>query len=508
MTTRGTMWRRFRASVGKARPNKLYVANLATALGALVISAAANGQSPADPLVITQTPLRSAQTNTPADLLDQRYPAGSRVVLLPKSAKASDVVVLSKGLVSAGAPVVTPRADRIYFAGKRSPSDSWQIFENQPSGGTPKQVTSFAGGAMDPALISGGGLVFSGPVPKPGATWLPVQAPALYLQPGQGPARRLTFGSTAAVEPTVLRDGRILFVSARHTSADLQTDVALFTVNDDGTEITAFALDKDGPRYAHRPRELLDGRVGFLATDSAMPDGDLRLEGVRTARPFLSRTNLFAFPVTECRAVEPDGTGSLLVCLNTRGLMGRSMGGSFGVFRITPESRGPGEPVFDDPNWNEVEAIPLRPHANPMGHVSAIMPAKNYATILCLDANYIRDRTATGSQPKTERVRVLANDKTGNSVVLGEVPVQADGSFMAEVPIDTPLGFESLGADGKVLQRSEPFFWVRPGENRSCIGCHEPYNRTMRNIRPMAASLPPTVFKTPTSTPPSLTSNR
>ena len=74
-------------------------------------------------------------------------------------------------------------------------------------------------------------------------------------------------------------------------------------------------------------------------------------------------------------------------------------------------------------------------------------------------------------------------------------PLRADGSFLAEVPADTPLGFESLDADGRVLHRLAPSLWLRPGENRSCLGCHQPYNRSPRNLRPIAASFPPILLK-------------
>ena len=66
--------------------------------------------------------------------------------------------------------------------------------------------------------------------------------------------------------------------------------------------------------------------------------------------------------------------------------------------------------------------------------------------------------------------------------------MQADGSFMAEVPADTPLGFEALNQEGEILRRVEPLFRVQPGENRSCIGCHAAHNRAPHNHRPLAVN--------------------
>jgi hypothetical protein len=131
-----------------------------------------------------------------------------------------------------------------------------------------------------------------------------------------------------------------------------------------------------------------------------------------------------------------------------------------------------------------------------MGHVSAIMPAKHYGTILCMNANFTRPEgraTRPGEPLKAAKVRIFTGNKEKASM-LGEVLLQADGSFMAQVPAEVPLGFESLDAQGNTLLKSEPFLWLRPGENRSCIGCHEPYNHTIPNIRPLAAGLPPAVL--------------
>jgi hypothetical protein len=399
-------------------------------------------------------------------------------------------------LAAAGGPVVSSSGRRILFVGKSQAGGAWQIYETQPRGGRPKVLTAMDGGAMDPAILSNGDLVFSSPVPKAGAMWNAGKVPALYAQAPDGLPRRLAFGSRGAVEPTVLGDGRILFVSAR-PSTDLAAapNLGLFTVNNDGSEVTAFALDHDGVPLVRRPRELPGGRIGFLATATDGPASEIWAEAVRTARPFASRAKLFQFPVSRCGSVEPAEDGNLLACFETRGVADRSMSGSFAVYLVGANTTALGQPLFDDPAWNEIEAASVAARANPMGHISVLAPAKKTGTILCLDANFTRQRGTNGTPvTKAASVRVLAGSGPGSARALGEVPLRADGSFMAEVPADTPLGFESLDADGRVLYRLAPSIWVRPGENRSCLGCHQPYNRSPRNLRPIAASFPPVVL--------------
>jgi hypothetical protein len=86
---------------------------------------------------------------------------------------------------------------------------------------------------------------------------------------------------------------------------------------------------------------------------------------------------------------------------------------------------------------------------------------------------------------------LLARGDTGGAQILGEAAVQADGSFLVDVPSNRALGFETVDAHGQVIHRLPPLLWLRPGENRACVGCHEPHNQSPENIRPLAVKLPP-----------------
>lgn len=478
------------------------------ALMMTLVLAGCRHQTPDGTLVLTQIPLETKSTEKTPDILDALYPPGSRVVCVAPPYRPGEVRVLSSGLIAAGSPLVSTDGKRVYFAGKARLGGAWQIYETPGGGGRPRAVTALEGGAMDPAILGKGDLIFSSPVPKLGETWRTPKPSALYRQSPGGTPQRLTYGVTGAVEPTVLRDGTILFVSALVTaSTNEPTQLGLFTINDDGTEVTAFALDHDGAPWVRRPRELFDGRVGFLAMAAESGAGGIWAEGVRAARPFASRSRLFSFSSGSCRSVEPDSQGALLVCLETRGLSGRSMSGSYAVYRVGSEMKELGAPLFHDPAWHNLEAVPLAARPKPMGHVTAIKPALKFGTILCLNANFTRPSLANASNglavAKVGRVRVLARNGSNSEQVLGEVALQADGSFMATVPAETPIGFEALDDQDRVVRRVPPSVWLRRGENRSCLGCHEPYNRSPRNVRPIAAGLPPVNLaeKNPTLTP-------
>jgi hypothetical protein len=442
---------------------------------------------PAGALVLTQSPA-TATAASASDILDSRYPSGSRVVLMEAPFGSGRFQVLSEGLAAAGDPIVSYDGQRIFFAGKASTASDWQIYEVSLESGRPRVLTSMSGGAMSPALLPDGSLVFASPVPKIGGPHSSQPPSALYAQSPGGQARQLTFGPGGITEPTMCSDGRILFVSTPPAeSSNSPSGPALFTINNDGTEITAFAGRQEPGTVIERPRELADGRVVYLVSkhDGSLPGGLVEL--VRTAQPFQRRAPLFPGVTARVRSVQPAGNGDLFVCAeNASGTPS-----SLALFRVSPTATALGAPLLADPAWNGCEVVEVSPHRRPMGRISNMDPAKQTGQILCLNANYSSDVSENGgTTPAATRVRVLAETSLGTVCALGEVQVQADGSFMAEVPANVPLGFEALDENGRVLRRDAPMLWLRPGENRVCLGCHEPRNRSPHNHRPLAVSMP------------------
>lgn len=445
-------------------------------------------------LVVTQIPGGADEHAGAHDLLDVRYPRGSRLVRVDPSEGPDQAVVLSGGLWSAGSPALGPDGFSLLFAGKASASNAWQIYRVALSGGRPEPLTALPGGAMDPAWLPAGRFVFSSPVPRVAARRGEEAAndlPALYtLSVTGGIPSRLTFGRAAATDPTVLPDGRILFVSGM-PAGDPGRDVptSLFTINNDGTEVTAFAGQHDPPASLRRPRDAGDGRVVFLAASPGSVSLTGRLEQVLAARPFRSRSVSGPSEDRVCRSVEPAGDGTVLAGLDIPG----SGDGftKFAIFRLGTRGGGVGVPVFDDPLWNDVEAVPASWTPRLTGRLSTVDPARRDAVLLCLDTG-VSDRPTEGiAVGQGVQIRMLGCDDSGGVRILGNAPVHGDGSFLVTVPADVALGVELLDERGAVVRRCPPGFWLRPGENRACVGCHEPHNRAPENRRPRAVLNPP-----------------
>jgi len=454
----------------------------------LVLLAATGCRKPGPPvgaLILTQSPFSSA-ANADSDILDSRYPAGSRVVLMEVPLGSGRVQVLSEGLTAAGDPVVSYDGRRVFFTGKTSVTAEWQIYQEVLADGRLQQLTSIPGGAMSPALLPNGSLVFASPVPKIGGTNPDQPLSQLYVQTPGSPPHQLTFSSHGITAQTILGDGRILFVSTPSLkSVNSTSGPALFTINNDGTEITAFASPESPDSIIQQPRLLTDGRIVFLVSKSGSVSPGGAAELVHMARPFQSRAPLFPGFTGRVSSVQPASNGDLLVCAESP----PGAESSLALFRAGSTATTLDAPLLADPAWNNCEAVEVATHPSPMGRISGMDPTKSTGKILCLNANFSSDPVA-GGMPVATHIRVLAETSPGTICALGEVPVQTDGSFLAEVPADVPLGFESLDENGRVLRRQAPMLWVRPAENRSCIGCHEPRNRAPHNHRPLAVSVP------------------
>ena len=81
--------------------------------------------------------------------------------------------------------------------------------------------------------------------------------------------------------------------------------------------------------------------------------------------------------------------------------------------------------------------------------------------------------------------------------VLGTVPVEADGSVYFECPTEVELYFQLLDEKGQAVQTMRSGTYLHPGEQMSCIGCHESkYNPPAnRGARPVAMTRAPSKLK-------------
>ena len=164
----------------------------------------------------------------------------------------------------------------------------------------------------------------------------------------------------------------------------------------------------------------------------------------------------------------------------------------------------PGEQIFDDPKWEDLDAQAVVPRPEPQGLISSVVDSLPWGQLHCLSVyesdmpevkairpgdvkrvRFIEGVPASAAQPRSRR---HSRPRSGESRLLGEAPVEPDGSFFVEVPADTPFLIQLLDGEGKVLETMPRWMWVRRGTSRGCIGCHEnkelaPENRVSDAVR-------------------------
>ena len=79
--------------------------------------------------------------------------------------------------------------------------------------------------------------------------------------------------------------------------------------------------------------------------------------------------------------------------------------------------------------------------------------------------------------------------------VLGTAPLAPDGSFYLELPADRLVHLQVLDSDRRVVGNQLTWIYARPGETKSCTGCHEnPQTAPAAQQNPLALRTGPLVF--------------
>ncbi len=93
----------------------------------------------------------------------------------------------------------------------------------------------------------------------------------------------------------------------------------------------------------------------------------------------------------------------------------------------------------------------------------------------CTPVRFVRVTRAVAPPSSTMGLRSAIGDTEFEmQQILGYSVVEPDGSFKIRVPADTPLALAILDSKGRAFQTHTNWIQVRPGERRTCDGCHSP----------------------------------
>jgi len=162
-------------------------------------------------------------------------------------------------------------------------------------------------------------------------------------------------------------------------------------------------------------------------------------------------------------------------------------GGRFDLYSFDVAHGRTGEALFADPAFSSLDAVPVASHTPPRWYWSILNPQLKTGYFVCLDSRLSLNAAGGRFSSNIVKVRVLTLDaSSGSERLLGEAPVESDGSFYIAVPPDQPVRFETIDAGGKLVYAQKSWIWSRSGEERGCVGCHDDKAVAAENTWPLA----------------------
>ena len=136
------------------------------------------------------------------------------------------------------------------------------------------------------------------------------------------------------------------------------------------------------------------------------------------------------------------------------------------------------------------EVIPKLPDGTP-----DLMALKDPTSVnyLSRPGRFVRVTRALPTPPGIS-MQAIGETEFEMQEVLGYAPVEPDGSLRVKVPADSAVTISVLDDKGRAFQTHTNWLQVRPGEVRTCNGCHSPRRSTGAiNVPPIAGNHPNTV---------------
>lgn len=461
------------------------------------------------PLVVTQ--MRAyvdpgAAAPEPRPLAAPHRLDGARLLVLSPEGQTRP---LATGFESAGDPDVSFDGQRVLFAGRREAGAPWRIWEIGLDGGGLRAVSPENLDARQPIHVS---TLFTLDSPKPWYTLVFVGRDATLNEAGQPGTfslynlkldgeelRRLTFNPNANVDPFQMWDGRVIYSAERHPNqpGGPAPHVGIYAVHIEGADMELYGGGR-GRRIQRTPCATDNALIVFVESDAPAADGSGQLACVEERRPHVTYRELTRDPAFVYREPAPLPGGRILVSRRP------AASGTWGI-GLMNTATGTWEPVLDAGDQHEVQAVAAVPRRSPDGHSTVVETRFDTGTFYglnCYDAeSRMGPHLRTGM---VHRVRFIegipAASAAGEAAartdllpvhrrLVGEAPVEADGSFNVEVPADIPLLLQTLDERGMALATCG-WIWVKPRENRGCIGCHEDPERIPENEYVLALRRP------------------
>ncbi|HNY26324.1 MAG TPA: hypothetical protein PKH31_02980 [Candidatus Sumerlaeota bacterium] len=478
-----------------------------------------------------------AYTEAQSDAQNERnFVPGSALCLFDTAGARGKVEVLlesPEGVIRD--PDVSPDGKRLLFSWKKSDlNDDYHLYEMDIESRQVRQITEGLGFAdYEGVYLPDGNLLFNSTrcVQIVDCWWTEVSN--LYTCDANGQMlRRLTFDQVHDNFPQVLDDGRVVYTRWDYNDRGQIYPQGLFQMNPDGTGQSEF--------YGNNswfPTTILHAR-GIPGTQKLMAiatghhtlqtgklieidpaRGRQENSGVKLLAPEretpADRIDTYGQDGDQFQYPFPLDTERFLVSFTPRFLRENPSENRYGIYLMTRS--GQRELLVYDPRISSNQAQPLAPRQTSHARPSAVNYAKDSGTFYI--QNIYSGPGLKGVKPGTiKSLRVVALEfrpagigengswgqgggalastpvSLGNGswdvkTVLGSARVHEDGSAFFTVPARTPLYFQALDEKGRAVQTMRSWSTLQPGENASCVGCHETKNSTPLASRPLSLAM-------------------
>jgi hypothetical protein len=155
---------------------------------------------------------------------------------------------------------------------------------------------------------------------------------------------------------------------------------------------------------------------------------------------------------------------------------------NFGIYLFNGQT-GARNPIYDDPQYWDILARPVKPRPEPLVTASALATGTTSTTFGAI--NVYNSSILQIPMGSVQKVRIIEGfsgeegfDMFGTTEFDGqslyaEIPLLSDNSFSASVPGDVPFHFQLIDKFAMSVANEDIWISGRAGEQRVCGGCHE-----------------------------------
>ncbi len=415
-------------------------------------------------------------------------------------------------------PEISFDGKRVIFSMRMNKEDDYHIYEIGIDGSNLKQLTSAKGVSdIDPLYLPDGGIVFTSTrQPKYCMCNRHIMGNLFRMESDGANITQIGVSTLFEGHSTMLNDGRILYDRWEYVDRNFGDAQGLWTVNPDGTKHSIYYGNNTAS-----PGAVIDGRQ-IPGTDLVLcifsschdrPWGSLaiidRKKGVDGKEPvvkiypeealnLVANGDLDTFKWVQSFRYEDPFPMNKEWFLVSRTLYkypewnNHSCGYKQGIFLVgmdgSEELLIEGERSVFDPHIVESSAKPvtlpmMRNFTSDKGqfyvvnvyegtHMQGI--EKGVAKWLrVIESPEKRSWTHGGWSGQGEQAPALNWHSFENKQILGEVPIEEDGSVNFMVPAGKHVYFQLLDKDKKMIQSMRSGVSLMPGEVNGCVGCHE-----------------------------------